>query len=76
MKRTYIEQEKTLRKRFFLFSWKFCCICQTEFRREIGFSFISGPFFNGYGVERHICKRCAGDKEIANLIALEFNNMI
>lgn len=53
-------------KHYNLFSWKKCDCCGDEFRREIGFTFLTGPFHGGKGVWRYLCKSCTPTIEIAN----------
>ena len=53
-----------------LFKWRQCCKCGYEFRREIGWQFINGPFFNGAGKWYYICKDCAPTEKDAIKIAV------
>lgn len=41
------------------FFWQACSCCKQEFRRELGWHFITGPFGGGCGVRRYLCATCA-----------------
>lgn len=71
MKRQHIKQyEHGIFKHFSLFRWHLCCACNKEFRREKGWRFLSGPFFNGHGHLKYVCAKCVPTKERANEYAL------
>ncbi|MNY36397.1 hypothetical protein D3C86_1708810 [compost metagenome] len=50
------------------FRWSLCCCCGFEFRRENGWSYVSGPFLGGYGVTRYVCATCGPDRVSAGNI--------
>ena len=49
-----------------LFFWVQCCNCQKEFRRERLWRALTGPFCNGAGVIRYLCKSCVSTKDEAH----------
>jgi phage terminase large subunit GpA-like protein len=40
------------------FFWVHCCECGKEFRREKLWTTLTGPFYNGGGTWRYLCKHC------------------
>jgi hypothetical protein len=54
--------EKLYRMMWPCLLWKYCINCNNEFRKERGWRFICGPYFNGEGHNRYICFDCAKDK--------------
>lgn len=52
-----------------LFVWKRCYRCRQEFRRERGWRFLTGPYFNGRGHWRHLCGSCAPTRTRAEHLA-------
>lgn len=71
MKREYIKQyDHGIYKHYGLFFWQRCSCCKKDFRREKGFRFLTGLFFNGAGRWRYLCQKCAPSKSVANEYAV------
>jgi hypothetical protein len=54
-----------------LFKWRYCEICGKEFRREWGWNYLGGPFFNNIGQDYYLCKQCCPTWEEAHRAACE-----
>lgn len=63
--------EHSIYREWPVFFWKTCCKCKQEFRRERGWRFLSGPYYNGGGHWRYLCSTCAPTREAANHLALD-----
>jgi len=50
---------------WFIFYWELCKACEREFRREPGWSALSGPYVNGHGRIIYVCKECCPTKKDA-----------
>ena len=71
MKREHLEQyEHGIYKHYGWFFWRQCCKCNHGFRRDRGWKFLSGPFFQGVGHWRYLCGTCAPTKKDANQLAM------
>jgi len=53
-----------------LFKWRYCEICGKEFRREWGWNYMGGPFFNNMGQYYYLCKQCCPTWKDANRAAM------
>jgi hypothetical protein len=64
MKRPYRKEFVT--EQWPIFSWKQCCICKYEFRREHGWKCYYNPSRNPYlinpGLDIYLCQSCAPTK--------------
>jgi len=49
----------SISRTFPLFFWRRCDKCKQEFRREWGWYFVTGPYYNGRGHGRFLCGSCA-----------------
>ncbi len=72
MKRKAVKKyEHGIFRTFPLFSWLKCDSCKKEFRRELGWRYLSGPFHGRSGIWKYVCKDCVPSKEDAHLYALK-----
>ncbi len=62
-------------KTYPLFFWKLCDKCRKEFRREWGWHYVSGPYFNGRGHRRYLCHSCADIRGVAAEYASGIHNL-
>lgn len=65
MKRRHKEEYDHIYDHYSFFSWKQCCICKQDFKRESGYRFIAGPYYRGSGRWYYLCKECAPTRKEA-----------
>ncbi len=53
---------------FGLLVWRECQSCKKEFVREWGWSKLCGPFVNGFGKWKFVCKQCCPNKKDADKV--------
>jgi len=71
MKKEHVEKYRLgVYTDFSLFIWHQCASCNEDFRREKGYRFLVGPFYNGGGVWRYLCSQCISSKAEAHAFAL------
>lgn len=61
--------ERPLYRHYGLFIWRQCSCCKEDFRREKGFRFLVGPFFNGMRRWLYLCGSCAPEDSAAHKFA-------
>lgn len=58
MKRPHLEKDSRYMRIFTLFRWNQCDMCQSDFRRELGWRYMTGPFYAGVGLWVYVCGEC------------------
>jgi len=71
MKRQHKEHYEHLDRHFSSIFWRYCCMCDKDFRREWGWRALTGPWGNGAGVVRFLCGTCAPTRADADKIFLK-----
>lgn len=66
MRKKSKKKYETLSRCFPLLFWKKCDRCHDSFRWEWGWSALTGPYYNGCGRWRYLCKECAPDSQAAS----------
>lgn len=65
MRRRHDPSRGEVYQTFPLLFWRRCHVCGLEVRRERMWWMLTGPYLNGRGFTRYLCRKCAPTRKAA-----------